>query len=341
MIEAIAERKLKIDLPADVTTAEIALAIWMVDRSLVYNLSVEELYTVRRKYEFFRAETTTRPPFAFQNPTDQQIAAICKAIDKTLSDTRRGEGSRLYIYNEADEPVVRILVEHGDPCKREGNYINNKPETLLRRPGVFDSVHFSKETGELAINCESKTIIKKYLKVFGNYIFQKEDAFKPASKYQLKPLWEDGDKCLSVAGITGDPLHKVVLREVTIAWNREQKDFETRKALDLFAAMKARSLTFQQPKNGVGEIIRVKFDVYFKNDPARPKRLLILPPRDAQYERDEEGKVLEEWMRKRKFTIEPVITQAKKGASDGTAVVALAGNAANSAGRSLAAKAGN
>ena len=53
MLEKIEEQKLKIDLPADVTTAEIALSLWMEDSKLLYNLSIEELYTVQRKFEFF------------------------------------------------------------------------------------------------------------------------------------------------------------------------------------------------------------------------------------------------------------------------------------------------
>lgn len=338
MLEKIEEKKLKIDLPSDVTTAEIALSLWMADSKLLYNLSIEELYTIQRKFEFFRSAVTPPP---FLTPTPAQLTAMCRDFDEILQKTRRGKGSCLFIYNEDGEDMVRILIQHGQPCKREGNYINDKPESLLRRPDVFDTLHYSKKTGELSVNCDSKKVLKRYLEVFSNHIFKRTDAFKPAKKYRLDPLWEKGDGCLSTAGIAGDPLEKIVLREVTIAWNRQKKDFETRKALDLFAAMKDRHQAFKAPQNGYGEIIRAKFDVYFKKDKAKPRRLMIFPPNDAQYERDEDGKVLEAWMREQKFTSQPVGSTPKKGASDGTASVVVAGDGASGGSRSMATKAGN
>ena len=337
MLDKIEERKLKIDLPANITTAEIALALWMTDSKVLYDLSIEERYTLQKKFAFFRADVN--PPFL--TPTQAQMTEMCAEFDVILLKTSRGKGSRLFVYNEADEEMVRILVQHGQPCKREGNYINDKPESLLRRPDVFDALHYSKKTGELSVNCDSKKVLKKYLEVLGSYIFKRADAFKPAKKYQLEPLWKKGEGCLSTGGILGDPLDRVVLREVTIAWNRQKKDFETRKALDLFAAMKERGLTFKAPQNGTGEIIRAKFDVFFKKDKAKPRRLMIATPNDAQYERDEDGKVLEAWMREQKFTIQPVSAPSKKGAPDGTAFVEVAGEGASGSGRGVATKAGN
>lgn len=303
MLEAIEEQTLPIELPEDVTTAEIALSIWMHAPVALSNLHVEQLYTVQRKFEFFKVDIAPVPPFV--TPTEAQKAEMCRSLDQTFKKTRRGEGCRMFFHDETGENMVRILVQHGQTCRRDGNYINNQPEPLLYRPEVFDAIHFAKDTGEIAIHCESRTVLKSYLKLFGRHIFDDDDAFKPANKYTLKPLWEHGEACLSVGGIGGGRITGIILREVTIAWNRKRKDFEIRKSVDLFESMRQRNQSFREPlPGGMGEIIRAKFDVTFSNH-AKPRSLTIAVPSDARYERDEDGALLETWMSERGFIVAP------------------------------------
>jgi hypothetical protein len=303
MLEAIEEQSLSIDLPENVTTAEIALSIWLHSPAVLSDLHLEQLYTAQRKFEFFKVTVAPVPPFVM--PTDKQKREMCAWLDQTFKQTRRGEGCRMYIHEEPGDNIVRILVQHGQTCRRDGNYINNQPETLLYRPEVFDTIHFAKDTGEIAIHCESKRVRQSYLQLFGRYIFQNEEVFQPAKKYTLRPLWEHGENCLSVDGLAGGRITSITLREVMIVWNRRRKDFEIRKSVDLFESMRQRNQSFHKPRpGGVGEIIRAKFDVNFSGH-AKPRPLTIAVPNDARYGRDEDGVLIEAWMSERGFILAP------------------------------------
>jgi hypothetical protein len=326
MCEAIETLQLQIDLPDDATTAEIALAIWMVDPRILSDLHIQQLYTAQRRFEFFKVQVAPIPPFV--SPTNQEMEEMCRSLNALLKKTRRGEGSRMFVHNESSERIVRILVQHGQTCKREGNYINNQSESLLYRPETFDTIHFSRDTGEIAINCESRKILKGYLRIFGRHIFQDESVFKEANKYTLAPLYRDQDASLNVDGICGGRISQIILREVTIRWNRQRKDFEIRKSINLFESMRQRNRQFQEPRNGSGEFIQAKFDIYFSGNP-KPRKLTIAPPREARYERDEDGALIEEWMNERGFILQ------ENGGDDGTQPVDVARNGSGRTSRDL------
>lgn len=326
MCEAIETLQLQIDLPENATTAEIALAIWMADPRILSDIHIQQLCTAQRRFEFFKVQVAPIPPFV--TPTDQEMEEMCRSLNALLKKTRRGEGSRMFVHNESSERIVRILVQHGQTCKREGNYINNQSESLLYRPETFDTIHYSKDTGEIAINCDSKKILKEYLRIFGRHIFQDESVFIEANKYTLAPLYRDQEASLSVDGICGGRISQIILREVTIRWNRQRKDFEIRKSINLFESMRQRNTQFREPRNGLGEIIQAKFDIYFSGNP-KPRKLTIAPPRGARYERDEDGALIEEWMNEREF-----ILQENRG-DDGTQPVDVARNGSGLTSRDL------
>ena len=88
----------------------------------------------------------------------------------------------------------------------------------------------------------------------------------------------------------------VLLKEIQYLWGGAQREIEIRKADDIFAALEAggRSLPFR------ARIIGASFQVKF-TDAKNPRTVTIRPSNIAQYTRDSDADVVEDWLQRRGF----------------------------------------
>ena len=88
----------------------------------------------------------------------------------------------------------------------------------------------------------------------------------------------------------------VRLKEVQYQWSGAESAVESQKANDVFAALKGRG--YDMPPKA--RIIRASFQVQFK-DSKTPRTVTIRPSNIAQYTRDSDADVVEDWLGKRGF----------------------------------------
>ena len=129
---------------------------------------------------------------------------------------------------------------------------------------------------------------------FGRNVFGNTDFFPGTGKYTLEPLRRDG--AVSIVCTDVDGMDWVRLREVQFLRGGTEREIEIRKAKDLFAALEGRG----QSMPATAPILRASFHVKF-TDAKSPRIVTIRPSNIAQYTRDSDADVVEDWFQKRGF----------------------------------------
>ncbi len=88
----------------------------------------------------------------------------------------------------------------------------------------------------------------------------------------------------------------VRLKEIQLLWGGVEREIETRKADDVFAALEGRGRSIP----GSAPIIRARFQVKFA-DAKTARVVTIRTPTTAQYTRDSDADVVQDWLEKRGF----------------------------------------
>jgi len=130
----------------------------------------------------------------------------------------------------------------------------------------------------------------------GLHLFGGEDFFPGTGKYTLEPLRTDGPAALVCTDVDG--MEWVKLKEIHFFWGGSENEIEIRKASDVFAAFEARGRSLPAKSR----IIRASFQVKF-SDSKTPRTVTIRPSNIAQYTRDDDSAVVEEWLVKRGFIV--------------------------------------
>ena len=307
ILELAEEKEIDLDLPDNATAAETALALWLHESKLLEGLHTEHFATRDRTFIFFRARPGLIPQFKV--PTAKAKQALCADLDEWFVAKKRGAGSRVHFFETTDNDKVWILVQHGDVFQREGAYEDGEPSSVFFRPEKYDVMIYDKATGELGVFAGTRGEEKEYCIRFGEHLFGESDFFQKAPKYTLEPLQKVGEASLTCGDVDHGQIEKITLREVKIAWNPKRKDSEVLKSLDLFESLRVRGRELPKQGKGVGRIVRAKFDVKFV-DADKPRQVVITVPNGGKYERDEDGELIDAWLKLREFIL-PAKEEAK------------------------------
>lgn len=280
---------LALDGGSDVTPAEIAIQVWLHDPELLERKHAEQYLYRPRSFEYYQ---TDRDDCHLDEPDRTTLAALEQALDRWFEKKRRGHGCRVFAYPRSEE--TWFLVRHGDPFRREPSLQEGEPAVVLYRPEKSDVAVYHSALGELRINARSKGEKELYRAHFGLHLFGDEEFFPGQGKYTLEPLRRDGEACLACGDISG--LERVTLREIQYFWGGPHNEVEIRKADDLFAALKARD-------RSIPDSVRLrsaKFEVKFEGA-KRPRMVTVRPPKIAQFTRDSDSSLIEQWLDGRGF----------------------------------------
>ena len=232
------------------------------------------------------------PVTPFQQPSTQTLAGLGRDLDDWFEKKKRGRGSRVFDYPKGDS--VWFLVRHGDPFRREGSLNGGQSSSVFYRPEKYDVLVYEPALGELRMNACNKGEKETYRLALGRHIFGDEDFFPGTGKYSLEPLRTSGTASIVCTDING--MDWVQLKEVQYLWGGAQREIEIRKADDLFAALEARGRSIP----AVAPILRASFQVKF-TDGKNPRTVTIRPSNIAQYTRDSDADVVEDWLQRRGF----------------------------------------
>ncbi|MEK6675071.1 MAG: hypothetical protein AABZ47_05375 [Planctomycetota bacterium] len=274
------------------TPADLAVQLYILRRDLVERKHAE-LYLLRsRSFEHFQS-TAKRPP-KFKAPTDKVLKALEQDLDDWFESKHRGRGSRVFCFPR-DEGVW-FHVRHGEPYRREGSIENGESSSVFYRPAKHDNVVYDPTIGEIQINARSKGEKELYRTKFGLHLFRNEDFFPGKSKYTLEPLRRDNIASLVCTDIDG--MEWVKLREIQYYFGGALHEIETHKADDVFDAYRARGRRMPARLR----IFRATFQIKFA-DSKTPRSVVIRSSNIAQYTRDADSALVEEWLTKRGFIL--------------------------------------
>ncbi|MDH5527834.1 MAG: hypothetical protein OEY97_11065 [Nitrospirota bacterium] len=274
----------------DPTPADVAVQVWLADRELLERKHAEQYLTKRRSFEYFQTDQSPVP--VFKTPSREKLKALAEAMDDWFEQKKRGRDSRVFAYPKPDG--IWFLVRHGEPYKREGSIEEGESKSVFYRPEKHDVLVYNPALGELRMNAGSKGEKELYRAMFGLHLFGSENFFPKESKYTLEPLRTDGEAALVCSDIEG--MEWARMKEVRFYWGGHQNEVEIRKADDVFAALSVREKSLPEK----ARIIRASFQVKF-TDAKTPRTVTIRPSNIADYTRDGDSSVVEEWLTKRGF----------------------------------------
>jgi hypothetical protein len=286
------QQELKLARGTDHSPADIAVQIWLLRRDILERKHAEHYLVKVRSFESYQMDRFRRP--TFKRPSDKQINALASDLDDWFEEKKRGRGSRIIMCEKDDG--VWFLVKHGDPYKREESLDGGTASSVYYRPLKPDVLVYTPQIGELRINARSKGEKELYRTKFGKHLFGDEEIFPGTEKYTLDPLRELGEDALALGEIEG--IEWIKLREAQFFFAGNPWEIVTRKSDDVFALLKSRNKSFPEG----GRIIRATFQVKF-SDAKTPRSVVIKPSNIAQFTRDDDSVLVEQWLEARGFII--------------------------------------
>jgi hypothetical protein len=285
-------RNAKLKFQANQTAADIAVQIWLLDKDILERKHAEHHLENVRSFESFQAICDRLPKFKLL--TEKKLKLLEDGLGKWFSGRNRGRNVRVIVCQRSHS--VWFLIRHGEPFKREESINGGKSSCVCYRPVKYDVVTFLPLTGELRINARSKGEKQVYCAQFGKHLFGDEQLFAGIEKYTLDPLRNDESDSLAVGGI--ENFDWIRLREVQILYGGNAWELVTHKSNDLFALLESRGQRFPQH----GRIVRATFQVKFA-DAKTPRSVVIKPSNVAQFSRDDDSLIVEQWLTARGFSI--------------------------------------
>jgi hypothetical protein len=283
---------LELELGDDNSPADVAVQVWLFDSEILERKHAEQFLFKPKSFEYFKTERTDIPPFALPSATKRR--AMETALDDWFEKKKRGRASRVFAYPKDGE--VWFLVRHGQPFKREESIQGAEVESVCYRPLKYDVVVYNRTLHELRINAQLIGEKELYRQQFGSHLFDDPNFFSINKKYTLEPLREYGLASMACGDIDG--IESITLTEVHLLWGGAHREIEVRKSTDLFAALEARGRELPSHPTLIKAMLKVKFV-----DCKTPRSVTIKPPNVAQYTRDSDAVILEEWMAQRGFIL--------------------------------------
>ncbi len=290
MIEALEETGLELESDERATALDLAMQIWLKAPRLLERLHAEQNLFRPRSFEYYRSAEGPLPGSI--EPDEEARRRLEADLDRWFVRKRRGRTAQVHIYNQSDS--VWFLVRHGEPYKFENVIKEGESGCIFFRPEKFDVIVFEPQTGEIRINARTKGERELYRTMLGQHLFGDPEFFGERSRFILEPLARDGQAALVCRDIAG--LEWVKLKEVHLFWGGLHGEVEIRKADDLFDALAMRGNSLPRHVRMTKACFAVKF-VHAKV----PRTVTISSSNRAQYKRDDDGGIIEQWMRRRGF----------------------------------------
>jgi hypothetical protein len=292
MIEALGLGLIVIKVSEHTTALDLAVQFWLKDRRLLEQLHDEQNLAKPRSFDYFRADR--EKSIEFKLPEAPVLRRMEADLDRWFVKKQRGRTARVYAYGR--EGGAWFLVRHGEPFKHESVIQDGESGCIFFRPEKYDVIAYDAQAGEIRINARTKGERDLYRMMFGRHLFGNDHFFGEQSRFTLEPLRRDGRAALMCLDVRG--LEYVRLKEIQFFWGGHYNELETHKAEDVFAAIEERRVVL--PKGP--RVSKATFGVKF-NDAKAERTATISSTNRAYYKRDDDGGILETWMRRRGFII--------------------------------------
>ncbi|MHB9124603.1 MAG: hypothetical protein ACYC4F_01495 [Armatimonadota bacterium] len=274
------------------TPIDVAVQVWLADKDIIESKHAEQFLVKARTFEYFQTEKL--PGIELGDLSPEVISALESDLDDWFQGKKRGRGTRVFHYIREDG--VWFLVRHGEPFKRESSIEAGKSSSVFYRPEKHDVLVYQASTGELRINAGTKGEKSLYREQFGKHLFGDEDYFPGKGKYTLDPLKADGADSLVCSDVAG--IEWIKLRELQFFWGGPHKQVEIWKSDDMFSMLRDQERCI----HASAHITKASFQIKFE-DSKTPRTVAIRPSNIAQFQRDDDGDLIEAWLRAREFVL--------------------------------------
>jgi hypothetical protein len=194
------------------------------------------------------------------------------------------------------KPTVWILVRPGQPMRREASQGDDgSAGTAFFRPQRHDVLIYDENSGDIGVHASTKGERNLYLRTLGKLLFSGEEHFPAAERFTLDPLLADGGASLNSDDIDG--IAAIRLVEYQRYLGGTYKEVEKRRAEDIFGAFAQRKRTLTGGRLG-SATFKVRFD-----DSDKERSVTIRPPGIARFERNDDSRLIEDWLRRRGFIL--------------------------------------
>lgn len=284
---------ISLDGTPDPTAADVAVQVYLQDKDLLERKHAERYLMKPRSFEYFQTDVNPIPKF--KQPNAKSLAALENDLDDWFEKKKRGRGSKVFVYPKNDS--VWFLVRHGDPLRREGSLVDGgQASSVFYRPEKYDVLVYEPAIGEIRMHACGKGEKDLYRRQIGRHLFSNEEFFPEIGKYTLEPLRNGGESSIVCTDVDG--MEWARLKEIQFFWGGSEGEIEIRKANDIFIAYAGMGRTMPQK----ARIIRASFQVKF-TDSKTARTVTIRPSNIAQYTRDSDASVVEDWLIKRGFIL--------------------------------------
>jgi len=282
----------------ELSPEDLAIRAWLADRNILERVHAEQYRANPQRFESYFTNRSDRPDLDY--PTAAVLTALEGDLNEWFDMKRKGRGTRVFVFPKEDG--VWFLVRHGQRIKREGTVeADESSGSVFYRPEKFDVMIYYPDTGELAINTETKGERQTYCRHLGKHLFNDAGFFRfddPISKYTLAPLITLGRDALACGDVPG--LQSVLLHELHIAHLGDQIDIEKRCADDVFLALESQGRSLLDEEATI-RLVRAKFIVTFSD--GKERTIIIEPDNVASFDRQADNAIIHEWMSLRGFIL--------------------------------------
>jgi len=273
------------------TLLELAVSLWMTAPKALKWIHQHQSCDRKRAFEYFSTEGDASSDFSLNAEGIRQLE---QSLSYHFKKKDWGYGCRI-----SHRPLPNehwFLVSHGERYKRQATWEEGRMGTIGFRPERYDLIIYDALTNELCVNAQTPTQREHYRKLFGFYLFGRENYFPGRSKYTLEPLLRDGATAL----FTGDvpEIESVRLSELSYVIDGNFEEVITHKAYDVFASMNQHR-EYIPPG---ARLLKATFKLRYSGQ-SKERTLTLKPSNVALYTRDGDGPILEKWLHRREFVV--------------------------------------
>jgi hypothetical protein len=290
---------LSITTNQNLTAADVAVQIWNADRSVLERKHAE--FSLVRPRTFASFKSRNGKGIAFKKPSSKVVRLLEASLNEWFEKHNRGAGARVFIFDK--DHTVWFLIRHGEPYKREGSLDGAESSSVHFRPEKYDVLTYHPNVNELRVNAGSKGEKQLYRRQIGKHLFGSEDYFPGTNKYTLEPLREYGEMSLNCVDIEG--IEWIKLKEYQTLYAGNPWELVSRKSDDVFELLENRGYSIPDG----GQLLRATFQIKFTNCKT-PRSVVIRSGNIAQFTRDDDSVLVEQWLESRGFIIREEAAEA-------------------------------
>jgi hypothetical protein len=290
LLERAAEEGIEIAPNAKSTSADIAVQIYLADRTILEDRAVKAIAFDKTAFRYYPGREDNGRDLPTM--TDDHLARIAAILDPWFESKHRGRGTRVFLFHR--DAKFWLVIRHGKPAVREGKHEENgEAGVAFYQPQKHDVVIYDASLDLLGINAESKGEKDLYRQTLGDVVFGDVRYFGDGDVFTLAPIRSVGPEILNCEDIEG--VTRVRLLEVVRIIPGEASRIDIQKSSDLFRSLGARWEEALQR----GRITSAKFGFLFE-DSSRERSVHIRLD-SARYDRDSDSERVESWLRERGF----------------------------------------